>query len=151
MPFDDLGVREFLRRSMVTLVATRSRSGVPALTPLWFIELYGRIFTATGAATIAVRNLTADPRVALLFYAERAGDAERVLEVRGTATCRRGMPSLPQLLRLAGKYYLSPGGARCELMHRRLWRLRTRYYAQGEAAVIEVTPSAAQFVACPRG
>ena len=45
----DPEVRAFLRRSMVALVATRSTSKHPFMTPLWFVADGVILFIATGA------------------------------------------------------------------------------------------------------
>jgi nitroimidazol reductase NimA-like FMN-containing flavoprotein (pyridoxamine 5'-phosphate oxidase superfamily) len=144
---DDPVVREVLANSFVARVATRSRSGAPALTPLWFVVDAGRLFMATGAATLAARNARACPEIAVLLDGEAAGPRERVLLLRGRATVRDAMPSWRVLARMAWKYYV--GGLGSELWHARLWRLRQRYYAQAEAAVIDFAPERATWMPTP--
>jgi nitroimidazol reductase NimA-like FMN-containing flavoprotein (pyridoxamine 5'-phosphate oxidase superfamily) len=146
---DEPAVVDFLAQSMIVQVATFSQKGVPFLTPLWFVRDRGRLYMATGQATPTVRNISTHPETVLLFDAERTPGTGRMLRMRGEATWHRRFPSSTTLIRFAMKYYLSPGGARSELSHCRKWRLRQRYYGQGEAAVIEVVPHSAEFVARP--
>ncbi|HKE11263.1 MAG TPA: pyridoxamine 5'-phosphate oxidase family protein [Myxococcota bacterium] len=143
---DDPIVRGFLRDSFVARVATQSRSGRPSLTPLWFIVDRGHLYMATGQATLAARNAVANPEVAILLDGEAAGRSECVLRVHGKATVHSGFPTWRVLARLALKYYVAPPAARAELAHAAQWRLRTRYYAQGQSAVIEVAPETAELV-----
>ena len=52
-----------------------------------------------------------------------------------------------ELVRLARKYYL--GGLRVEIANLARQRLRQRYYAQSEPAVIEVRPQSAALLSNP--
>jgi hypothetical protein len=131
---------------MVAQVATLSEKEVPALIPLWFVCDGGHLYIGTGRATLSVRNINAHSRVVLMLYAERHGKQNRVLRITGTATCHYKVPSWRIILRLAIKYYLSPRGLRSELSHRHLWGLRQHYYAQAQAATIQVVPESAEFV-----
>lgn len=139
-------VEAFVAHSLVVLLGTASRSGRPALTPIWFVRDGGRYLMSTGAATAAARNVAANPDVALLFYGERARERGYALRVTGRGAVHRGLPSARQLLRWAAKYYLPPGALCSELSHLRQWRLRQKYYAQAEPVVIEVVPEFAVFV-----
>jgi hypothetical protein len=144
----DAEVRAFLRHSMVAHVATRSASGRPFMTPLWFVVDAGTLFITTGAESWTGRNVSRHPEVALLFSGERAGRGDRVLRLRGTATCHRGLPSWRVLLRIAAKYYASPGALRVELRNVGKWRLRNLYYGQvrGGPGHLRVVPTTAEFL-----
>lgn len=135
---DDPIVRAFLARSLVARVATRSSRGWPALAPLWFVALGSRLYTGTGAATLAARNAAANPAVAVLLDAEADGPSAYVLRLHGRATVSRALPPWRAMLALARKYYLSPAGLRCEVANVAKWSLRRGYYAQAEAATIEI-------------
>lgn len=135
---DDPIVRAFIERSLVARVATRSAKGWPALAPLWFAEDGGRLYSGTGAATLAARNAAANPDVSVLLDAEAAGISAHVLRLHGRATVRAGVPPWRVLLGLARKYYLSPGGLRCEIAHVGQWNLRRHYYAQAEGVTLEI-------------
>ena len=148
---DDPIARAFLERSLVARIATRSPKGWPALAPLWFVEQGGRLYTATGAATLAARNAAADPRVTVLLDAEAGGPSAHTLRLDGRATVRAALPSWRVLFAFARKYYLSPGGLRCELAHAALWNLRRRYYAQNEGVTIEIEVERAELLTRPQG
>jgi len=141
---DDPVVREVLDTSLVARVATRSKNGVPALTPLWFVADRGHLYTTTGQATLAARNVKSCPEIAILFDGEGGGRRERILRLRGRAVVHGEMPGLRVLARFALKYYL--GGFTSELRHADKWRLRQRYYAQSEAAVIDFVPESAEWL-----
>jgi predicted pyridoxine 5'-phosphate oxidase superfamily flavin-nucleotide-binding protein len=144
---DDPAVREVLDTSLVVRVATRSKSGTPALTPLWFVADGGHLYTTTGQATLAARNAKSFPEIAVLCDGEAGGPRERILRLRGRAVVHGEMPGFRVLARFALKYYL--GGFASELRHARQWRLRQRYYAQGEIAVIDFVPESAEWVQRP--
>jgi hypothetical protein len=147
----DPEVHAFLRQSMVALVATRSASGRPFMTPLWFVADGGTLVIATGAESWTSRNISRHPELALLSSGERAGRSDRVLRLRGTATVHRGLPPWRVLLRIAVKYYLAPAALAAELRHVRQWRLRARYHAQakGGPAHLRVVPTTAEFLSRP--
>ena len=50
------------------------------------------------------------------------------------------------LFALARKYYLSPGGLRCELGHASMWNLRGGYYAQAVGVTIEIALERAELL-----
>jgi len=146
-PFDP-EVRAFLRRSMVAQVATRSATGRPFMTPLWFVADRGTLIIATGAESWTSRNVARHPEVALLFSGEGSRRPDRVLRLRGTATCQRGLPSWRVLLKIVAKYYASPPALRVELRSIGRWRLRTLYYRQvkGGSGHLRVVPTTAEFL-----
>jgi hypothetical protein len=133
----------------VARVATCGAKGWPALAPLWFVEDGGRLYTTTGAATLAARNAAANPAVVVLLDAETDTGSEHVLRLHGRATVRAALPSWRVLFAFARKYYVSPGGMRCEIAHASLWNLRRRYYAQGEGVTIEIALERAELLRRP--
>lgn len=149
-PFDS-EVRAFLQDSMVALVATRSATERPFMTPLWFVADGGTLFITTGAESWTSRNVARHPQMALLFTGETVGRSDRVLRLRGTATFRRGLPPWRVLLRIAAKYYACPRALRVELRNCFKWRLRMRYYRhmKGGAGHLRVVPTAAEFLSQP--
>ena len=146
----DPEVRAFLRRSMVALIATRSASDRPFMTPLWFVADRGTLYITTGTESLTGRNVARHPEMTLLFSGERTGRTDRVLRLRATATVQRGLPPWRVLLRIAAKYYLSPRGMRVELRHRRLWGIRKRYYqgVKGGPGHLRIVPTTAEFLSC---
>lgn len=152
-PPSDPEVRAFLRQSMVALVATRSATERPFMTPLWFVAGGGTLFIATGAESWTSRNVSRHPEITLLFSGEKSGRTDRVLRLRGTASVQRGLPPWRVLLRIAAKYYASPRALRVELRNTGKWHLRKRYYAQlkGGPGHIRVVPTIAEFLPRPAG
>ena len=144
---DDPRVRAILRHAMVARLATRSAAGRPFVTPIWFVVAGDHLILATGAQTVSVRNLGAHPEAVLLLDADRRDKRAEMLSLRGTATVRLGPPSFGELVRIARKYYL--GGLRVELANLARQKLRQRYYAQAEPAVIEVRPHSAELLPTP--
>lgn len=144
MILEEPAVRDILATSLVARIATRSRSGVPALTPLWFVVDRGHFYSGTGQATLAARNAKACPGIAVLLDGEAAGPRSHVLRLRGRAAVHDRMPSWRVLARFGAKYYL--GGLASELRHARLWGVRRRYYAQAQAAVIDFVPESAEWL-----
>lgn len=140
-------VRTFLEHSLVARIATRSEKGRPALTPLWFVWDQGRLHFATGLQTLAARNAAGNPNVVVLLDAEGRGRSAHVLRLRGRATVHSGSPSPRVLAQLGRKYYLA--GWHSELAHVTQWPLRMRYYAQSDAATIEVAPDEAELLHRP--
>jgi hypothetical protein len=135
---------------MVAQVATRSANGRPFVTPLWFVTDGEALFIATGAESWTSRNVSRHPEMALLLSGERSGRTDRVLRLRGTATCHRGRPPWRVLLRIVRKYYLSPRALTVELRSIRKWPLRTLYHGQakGGPGHLRVVPTMA--VSLPR-
>jgi pyridoxamine 5'-phosphate oxidase-like protein len=145
----DARVQSFLGGSMIVELATLSPNRRPFVTPLWFVVHRGSIYIATGAETWAGKNVVQHPAVTLLFRAGASGRTDQVLRMRGAATCHRGFPSWPVLLRVAVKYYM--GGLGAELRNAGRWRLRQRYYAQakGGPGHIVVVPETCEFLTTP--
>jgi hypothetical protein len=144
----DPRVRRFLARSMIARTVARGPDQRPFITPYWFVTDGDRICITTGRAALLARYVAADPRVVLLFEADRHRVTGSILRMTGLARVHDGLP-LRLVLRSTRKYILSLGGLRSELSHLRLLGLRRRYYAQSEPAWIEVTPDTATFVPAP--
>jgi len=147
----DPEVRAFLQRSLVLQFATLSSKTRPFLTPLWFVVDDDTLYLTTGPETRTGKNIAKRPHVALLCSGERDPRRDRVLRLRGTATCHYGLPSWRVLFRIATKYYVSPRALPVELQHARQWRLRRLYYGQikGGFGHIRVVPTAAEFLPRP--
>ena len=96
-------VVDFLRGSMVALVATVSAKGRPFMTPLWFVVDKGTLYLTTGTATWTARNVARQPEVALLLTGEGLTRPGEALRLRGTATVQPGLPPWRVLLRIAAK------------------------------------------------
>jgi general stress protein 26 len=151
MNVDDPAMLEVLRRSMVARIATLSRHGRPSINPLYFVNLSGHIWIGTTDWTLAARNVKADPRVSALFEVEQDRAAHRVLRISGRASVRTDPKVLRAfVLRVARKYYLTPGGIRNALAHFRQLSSMHKYHAQsaqkGQPCVIEIIPEQAEFL-----
>lgn len=151
MQVDDPVVQKFIRQSMVARIATLSRSGRPSITPLYFNFVNGHIWLGTSSWTLAAREVSADPRVCVLFQHERDRSDHRVLRVAGLAAVRTNTDILRLRNRqMAFKYVLSPGGLLNHLLNLRLLPLVRRYRAQGAekglGCVIDVTPQQIEFL-----
>lgn len=144
----DTAVRAFLRNSMVVEVATLSAKSRPFVTPLWFVVDRGRLYITTGPLSWVGKNVMHHPEVVLLLGGEHGSASDRVLRLRGTATCHRGLPSWRVLVRIAAKYYVSPRALWTELRNARRWRLRARYYRQvkGGFGYVCVVPTAGELL-----
>jgi hypothetical protein len=151
LPPMDPPVREFLRDSMVALVATVSPKRRPFVTPLWFVVDDGTLYMTTGTGTRAARNVTAGSAATMFFTGEHGRHGDRALRLRGTATCHAGFPPWRVLFRLAAKYYVTPRAMGAELTNAAKWRLRARYYAQVArgAGYLRMRPDLAELVHCP--
>lgn len=144
-------VVDFLRGSMVALVATVSAKGRPFMTPLWFVVDGGTLYLTTGTATWTARNVARQPEVTLLLTGERLTRPGEALCLRGTATVHAGLPAWRILLRIAAKYYAPPRGIATELSNAAKWGLRARYYAQvkGGAGYLRVVPTGGEILRRP--
>jgi general stress protein 26 len=112
MNAEDPAVRELMRRSMVTRLATLSRDGRPSITPIYFVADNGHIWIGTVVWTLAARNVRAEPRVSALFEVECDSADRRMLRITGRAKVRTDRPAQRFYnRRVARKYLLTPGGS----------------------------------------
>ena len=154
----DPRIDRFISRCMVVRVATLSASGLPHLTPLWFVrspdgQAGGDFYMNARSASPAPRDLAANSDVVLLFEKER-GRSTRTLRIRGRATFSAGEQFAPAILaRFALKYYLNPGGAGDIVRNLGTVPARLLYYREraGEAGAIQVTPETAELIALSAG
>ena len=63
-------LEKFLEPSRIAVVATIHRSGMPHLTPNWFVYEGDRIAISTTKERIKYRNLSHDPRMSICIYSE---------------------------------------------------------------------------------
>ncbi len=120
---------EFLGAARVVRVATADARGVPHVVPVCPVFDAGRIYFGSAGNARKVRNLRANPRVALVAddYAE-VWDALRGVMVVGSARLFSRGPTFRRARRLLyGKYPQYERDAALE---------------EGDAVVVEVTPTA---------
>jgi hypothetical protein len=135
---------------MIVELATRSATGRPFLTPLWFVVDRGMIYATTGPESRAGKNVARHPEVGLLFAGERTDETRRLLRARGNATRHHGLPPWRVLVRIAVKYYVSPRALRVELRNARRFGLRRRYYGQGAGGLGYLRIAVSGFDLVPR-
>lgn len=146
MTLDDPAVRDILERSLVGLVATRSRRGRPHVNPLWFVHHGGRVYFNTSERTLAGLNAAADPHAVVLFNVEQDPEPTQVLRIHGrTRFVTEPRVTRPLRRRLIRRYVLRPRPLRNWLSHPRQLRWMPNYAAQGKprfgrAGFIEVVP-----------
>ena len=63
-------LEKFLEPSMIAVVATVGPTGMPQLTPNWYVFQDGRVAVSTTKERIKHRNLSRDPRLALCICSE---------------------------------------------------------------------------------
>ena len=66
-------LEKFLEPSRIAVVATIHRSGMPHLTPNWFVYEGDRIAISTTKERIKYRNLSHDPRMSVCIYSGADG------------------------------------------------------------------------------
>jgi PPOX class probable F420-dependent enzyme len=67
---DQARLAKFLEPTRIAVVATIYRSGVPHLTPNWFVYEGGRIAISTTKERVKYRNLSRDPRMSVCIFSE---------------------------------------------------------------------------------
>ena len=80
-PEEERRLVEFLKPSLIAVVATVGRSGMPQLTPNWYEFAGGRMTISTTKERVKYRNLSRDDRLAVCVY---SGDrAEEYATITG--------------------------------------------------------------------
>ena len=149
----DPRIDRFLSRCMVVRVATLSASGLPHLTPLWFVRSGSNFYMNARSASPAPRDIAANSDVVLLLEKER-GRSTRYLRIRGRATFSPGEQFSPGILvKFARKYYLNRGGVGDIVRNLRTIPARLLYYREraGEAGAMQVVPETAELIALAAG
>ena len=150
MNFDDAEVQQFLASSMIARVATISARGTPQLMPLYFVRLDGKLYMNNATTSPTVRNIAANPRVVLLFEADRGRRRDRCLRIRGAATFRQDAAIMRRVsLRAALKYQFSLPALLSTLRNARKLSVMKRYRAERSSGMIEVVPESAEFLPMP--
>ena len=63
-------LEEFLAPVRMAVVATVGRTGMPQLTPNWYVYSNGRMSISTTKERVKYRNLVRDPKLAVCVYSE---------------------------------------------------------------------------------
>ncbi|HXF83638.1 MAG TPA: PPOX class F420-dependent oxidoreductase [bacterium] len=104
-------VREFLQKPHLAVLATVGPTGRPQATPVWFLlEDDGHIMVNTAQGRRKLRNIEANPHVALTIYDPH--DPYRYVQIRGRVVKidrDRGAADIDRLsLRYRGRPYQYP-------------------------------------------
>ncbi len=119
---------EILTTTANVIVATIRRDGTPQLSPTWFLWTGTVFWISAAAATVKVRNLRRDPRIALCIDVVSTGD---YVQITGTATLIEGDPVHEPTLALCRKY-MAPEAVDAH------W---SSLLASGPQLIIEVLPT----------
>ncbi len=140
---EGLAIQQIVRRATVARLATLSRSGRPAVTPIYFIQAGGHIWLGTVDWTLAARNVKTNPRVSVLLAIENQDPHRVLVRIRGRAVLRTDTRTQRKYSRrVARKYLLTADGLRDYLGH--IPQLRPMHYyhadnaVRGQACVIDV-------------
>ena len=95
-------LEEFLRPARIAVVATVGPTGMPQLTPNWYVFLDGRLAVSTTKERIKFRNLSKDGRMAVCIYSEPR--AENYVTVRGRADIRDDDSIWPETRAIVERY-----------------------------------------------
>ncbi len=74
-------VKAFLEKPNIAVLATRSRSGRVQATPVWFLPARDHILINTKAGRMKLRNMQANPQVALAIVDRE--DPYRYVQIQG--------------------------------------------------------------------
>jgi PPOX class probable F420-dependent enzyme len=96
---------EFLRTMRNAVLATKSRTGGPQVTPNWYLWTGDSFHISTAAWTVKVRNIRRDPNVSLCIDDPVSGD---YVAVYGRAVIIDGPAARAPTLELIRKYRAEP-------------------------------------------
>ncbi len=125
-------LEEFLRPSMIAVVATVGRTGMPHLTPNWYRFTNGRLTMSTTKERIKHRNLSRDPQMAVCIYS--GTDAGRYAAITGKAEISDDESIWPETRAIIERY-VKPEG-----VEDRMRLLRTQ-----DRVIISLTPDRVVF------
>ena len=132
-PTNDVHARALsrLESEQIAWIGTTGRDGYPHAVPIWFLWRDGRALIMSEPATAKVRNLRAEPRVAL--HLEAGDDHEQLTVLRGTAALAP-RPTTEWLDRVGDAYERKYRGGLAGL------KLTLPDMAARYSVVIEITP-----------
>ena len=132
-PANDVHARALARlhSEQIAWIGTTGRDGYPHAVPVWFLWTDGRALVFSEPRTAKVRNLRADPRVAL--HLEAGDDHEQLTVLRGTA--RLSPRSTDEWLERVGDAYERKYRGGLAGLKLTLPAMAARY-----SVVIEITP-----------
>ena len=130
---DDLArLPKFLEPTRIAVVATIYRSGMPHLTPNWFVYEGGRIAISTTKQRVKFRNLSHDPRMSVCIFSELT--AADYVTVSGPVSISDDESIWPVTTRIVERYVPSAH------VEERLAQLRTQ-----DRVILSLTPESVVF------
>ena len=120
-------VEEFLAPPLIAVVATIGRSGMPQLTPNWYVYRDGRVAVSTTKERVKYKNLVGDSRLAVCVYSDM--QASEYLTVRGPVEIYDDESIWPVTQAIVERY-VAP-----ELVEARMRQLRTENRVIASVAV----------------
>jgi PPOX class probable F420-dependent enzyme len=125
-------LEEFLQPSMIAVVATVGRTGMPHLTPNWYRFADGRLTMSTTKERVKYRNLSRDSQMAVCIYS--GTDAGQYATITGTAEISDDDSIWPETRAIIERY------VRPEGVEDRMRLLRTQ-----DRVIISLTPERVVF------
>jgi general stress protein 26 len=146
MTFADPVVAHLLERAMFARLATMSRSRRPDVNPNYFVVDGSRLWLGTTTATLAARNVAANPSVQILLEDESNPEARELIRISGSAKLRTEPAVLKQYKwRDVSKYFRLWKALLMSVRHLRRLFLTSQYHSTDEPGlrhcVIEVEPA----------
>ena len=129
---DSAKLTAFLAPSRIAVVATISPSGMPQLTPNWYVYQDGRLSFSTTKERVKYRNLSLNDRISVCVYSEPL--AEGYATIRGHAEISDD-DSIWPVTRAIVKRYVPPEGVEA-----RMAQLRTE-----NRVIVSVAPESVVF------
>ncbi len=83
-------IKEFLSQSILARIATVGRDGKPYLAPVWFMYEEGDLVISTGRDSVKIRNIRANPNVAVSIDTTEGGFKSKGVILRGRAELVEG-------------------------------------------------------------
>ncbi len=97
----DTRIQNFLATKEVVVLATIGPDGSPRATPMWFVATPEAIFMISLSDTHKVRDLSRDPRLAVVAETTTSERAISGVTVRGRAEF---LPESPERIAIAGRF-----------------------------------------------
>ena len=123
---------EFLAPSHIVVVATIGASGMPQLTPNWYVYTKGTLMISTTKERVKYRNLTRDNRMSVCIYSEPL--AENYVTLWGRVNIRDDASIWPHTRAIVERY-VPPQGVEA-----RMHQLRTQ-----NRVILDFTPERVLF------
>ena len=123
-------VEEFLAPPLIAVVATIGDTGMPQLTPNWYVYQDGRVAISTTKERVKYKNLVRDPRLAICVYSDM--EATEYVTIRGQVEVYDDDSIWPVTQAIVERY-VTP-----DLVESRMRRLRTENRVIASMAVESV-------------